>query len=184
MSNSPINPDSSETPAASPQPFDKFNQIFFIYFAAMLDGYLSGKKPDNYPGMPHSKCYTFSRDRFTVLDCFFTNNYGRYSDGMVRMWYENQPIWSMWYGGWYQKEALGFLKEVMRETFTAQKFYGGRGPEMVRGQNGLVYVNKVSPTDDLLHVQGAEQIWDKSGALAGMHEYHCMLLVPRSRYML
>ncbi len=85
----------------------------------------------------------------------------------------NIPVWGMWVGGGsYDKEIFSFLREVLKETYAQNQFFGGRGPREYRKGN-LIYQNSFDGDFGLF--AGKESIFyvndDGSKVHAGSHDY-------------
>lgn len=101
------------------------------------------------------------------------------SDGRKLITYLDRPIWYMYYGGWYDKEVIIFLKEALMDAYNANVFCGGRGPtNFTRNEvyPGMLYVNQGDPLD-FTGFRGRELVTDPFGKLRGTHDYFGGLMI-------
>jgi hypothetical protein len=136
----------------------KIQQVFFL---AMLRGYAKSPAKAMLPQLPGSRVVTTVHGyggRFRVADCWLVSNNSNLSSGTTTIWFKNEPVWVMHYGGWYDMEVIPFLKKCLLRAYRKREFYGGRGPVLVRGKD-YVYENQV--TDRRFEVaRGEESICD------------------------
>lgn len=149
-----------------------------IFLQAMGAGYAADATKSTISGLPGSKAITRTFNspgngkRWRVVDCWLSN--GERSSGHTTIWLNDEPVWIMHYGGWYTEDALPFLKECLHRAYVTEKrFYGGRGPVIVRGER-FTYVNRYLGSFD--QFEGDEGILDLEGKSCGYHWYHGMLL--------
>lgn len=147
------------------------NQIKSFFFKSMSSGWASGKdeilKDDNAPGY---KSIPFQDGDFYLVDRYCVNSESSKSAGTTTIWFKSVPIWVMNYGGFYNENAITFLKQALDKTYSASDFVGGRGP-LVYTDGALTYTNKPR-LNDFNKFEGREEIIDtQSGTLLGFHEY-------------
>jgi len=154
-----------------------------VFFKALLAGYAgdgSGvkkeKPPDGYRTMTWPP--TGDHGGFKVVDRFCVTPTSNRSAGTTTIFFEDQPIWWMSYGGYYDDSAIPFLKTALADAYGRQEFRGGRGP--IRFQNGnFVYVNRQGfDGTSFACFEGREEIFEASSErLLGFHKYFGMLLI-------
>ncbi len=101
------------------------------FFQAMLDGYAGGENRRSIKVKSNGGCttsVTFVFGDFIVKDEWHTYPNSIYSFGSTLITYLGKPVWMMSYGGWYNDEAINFLKKVLAVSYRAAEFNGGRGP--------------------------------------------------------
>ena len=149
-----------------------------VFFEAMMHGYANPEaKKTSLKGLPKSKVITFEKDDFIVTDLYFTHPESDASSGITIIHHQNEPIWVMHYGGWYKKEAISFLKEVLYTAYKKEYFAGGRGINPSQSDSFL-YLNRIE-RDSFSDFNGREEIYDGSGTLLGFHEYFGGSLLPK-----
>ncbi len=156
------------------KPDSKMVQDAFL--RAMAEGYAQNVKKTTVPEIPNSKAITFVWGDFIVLDCYLTTPYSEKSSGTTTIWYEEQPVWVMHYGGGYAKIAIPFLKSCLHRAYVLERrFYGGRGPKFVRDER-FTYINHIEH-DSFESFFGIEKIFDLSEQALGHHWYRGMSLL-------
>lgn len=151
-------------------------QIMDAFFAAMAFGYAQGASKSHIEALPGSKMISSVHGEFKVVDLYYTTEHSDKSTGHTIISYENQPVWVMYYGGWYAKAAVPFLKECLHRAYvTERKFYGGRGPLVVHSDT-YTYTNIVR-NGDFSGFDGDEVIIRPDGRPAGHHWYKGMVLI-------
>ncbi|MFC1757022.1 DUF5680 domain-containing protein [Patescibacteria group bacterium] len=153
-------------------------QIENVFFEAMLYGWAS-KNPEkiSIPEFPGMKGIVYESGQFRVVDGYFVTPYSDMSTGMTMIWHATVPVWVMYYGGWYDEEVIPFLKSCLNNAYEEHRFYGGRGPFLVRDQN-LAYENSVD-SNSFEDFVGEENIYDTEGQRhhRGFHWYKGMSLL-------
>jgi len=152
------------------------------FFAAMKAGYAVGGEKVHIPQLPRSKVIPFEHGDYSVYDCYFTAEESTRSSGMTIIWLKGQPVWTMQYQGWYELEAIPFLKRALKSNYERDVFLGGRGPKMFR-QLPFTYYNYVEEfREDFRHFVGRETISlagpEGGSSFVGWHEYQGMLYLP------
>lgn len=146
------------------------------FFAAMANGYAEDAPKTAIPELPGAKAIHFECGDYLVVDYYFTTHLSDKSAGQTMMWRRGHPRWVMCYGGWYAKVAIPFLKECLHRAYvTERRFYGGRGPFVVRGER-FTYVNTVR-RNHFEDFEGEERVSDFSGQDCGYHWYRGMSLL-------
>jgi len=146
------------------------------FFAALLAGYAGNSKglkkkktPDGY------KTITFVSGDFKVVDRYCTTPHSNSSAGTTTIFFQNKPVWWMSYSGYYEDEAILFLKQALARTYRRRIFLGGRG--LGFSTDNMIYVNHVG-TDKFERFDGWESIieigtWRK----LGYHKYSGISLI-------
>jgi hypothetical protein len=80
----------------------------------------------------------------------------------------------MQYVGYYNKEAIAFLKQALMAAYSQRSWFGGRGPASYVGE-GMSYLNNIS-LSGFEKSEGRETIFRKSESL-GWHKYSSMLML-------
>lgn len=153
------------------------NQIQFVFLEAMAHGWAQGVQEIEIQEFPGTKAIPFVSGEFRVLDCYTVTPNSRNSSGTTTIWYQNQPVWIMHYGGWYAKSAIPFLKTCLHRAYVEERlFYGGRGPTWVRYKQQMVYLNNIArPAFE--DFEGEERINDIRTNCLGYHWYRGMSLL-------
>jgi hypothetical protein len=145
----------------------------FAFFAAMLRGYFGDSMKTTAPD--RGTIIEFVSAEYKVIDHYYTTPQSLYSVGTTMIYFKDIPIWWMSYGGFYQHEAIPFLKDALRATYEEKKFLGGRGPRTYL-KDGLCYENIVA--GDLKLFRGREEIRQQNPhQVLGFHEYQGMSLL-------
>lgn len=151
-------------------------QVEHAFFEAIAGGWAQDVQKIRVPEFPGSKAIPFILGDFRVLDCYMVTPHSEMSAGITTIWHLDQPAWIMHYGGWYTKLAVPFLKSCLHRAYVDERrFYGGRGPTFVRGDQ-FTYVNRIERNnfDDFV---GEERIFDLSEQCFGYHWYRGMSLL-------
>ena len=118
-----------------------------IFFQAMKHGYAKGDvKKITIPEFPNLKVIPFEAGEFKVHDCYLTIPGLNNSTGSTTIRHNGIPVWIMYYGGWYEKYAIPFLKECLLQAYKKERFYGGRGLNFVQNDS-FIYTNKIEQGD-------------------------------------
>ena len=153
-----------------------------VFFEAMLRGWAGGVRAVDAVGEPGYKQIVYKTGEFRVVDCYGVSSSTGKSAGTTKIWFRDHPVWFMGYGGFYRKEDIPFLKDVLVETYKNGLFRGGRGFSECRGVagrgEGLFYTNDVNVNSSFLDFRGKERITSITEArLVGHHEYWGMALI-------
>ncbi len=144
------------------------------FFAAMLVGWAAGVNGVEVPGgMPGFKEIMYKKDDFRVLDRWCVSD-AKKSTGTTTIWFFDNPIWVMNYGGFYKKENMLALKQALMVAYIRRLFVGGRGPRSLTGPFNLEYSNYAN--GDFSSFHGKEYLSDY-GEKVGWHEYWGMALI-------
>ena len=150
------------------------------FFEAMAAGYAQSIKKTPIPDLPGSKAIISVDGHFRVVDYWLVTANSNKSTGSTTIWFDEQPVWVMHYGGWYDKDVIPFLKKCLHRAYVEErKFYGGRGPTEVKDRD-LRYNNEID-RNDFFNARGEEFVYDFSGddkKCRGFHWYRCMSLLP------
>ena len=147
------------------------------FFWKMLErGWVSGRiEKQSAPLLPGYKCLPYKEGRFSGLDAYSIPGAEGKSAGFMTIWFDKKPIWTMNYGGQYQKEVIPFLKAALGCCIAKRYFKGGRGPGRFthREYPDLLYVNEISDECSFLRFSGTEKIFDvlNPEELLGWHDY-------------
>lgn len=149
------------------------------FIAAMMKGWAAGVKGIDVPGMPAYKEIVFEGYAgFRVVDRWCVSRSGK-STGATTIWFANDPIWIMNYGGFYSENALSFLKQALMRAYNRSEFVGGRGPQVFQDENDerFVYVNKAQYGSKFRQFEGREFINKEPDGILGWHDYWGMALI-------
>jgi len=154
-------------------------QAFF--FKAMVEGYAAqGSKKTKVADMPGYKEIRFQDGDFLLVDRWCVNRLTEKSVGTTTIWFENEPVWVMHYGGVYAESAVAMLKRALAKSYGSYSFVGGRGPRVyVEGTEKMfAYVNHPR-LNDFSKFEGREEIRavENDGEQFGFHEYWGMSLL-------
>lgn len=145
------------------------------FFDAMVHGYADpNTKKAPVPGLPGSKSIMYQSGEFVVMDCYFVREGSNVSSGFTLITKDGIPVWVMHYGGWYEKEAIPFLKSALMAAYQEGEFFGGRGPvEFMDKKEVFIYKNAGSFGDSSFSdFRGSEKIFElHTGRTFGTHEY-------------
>ena len=145
-------------------------KIQSFFFKAMVEGYAVDGQKIKIANMPGYKAIPFRDGDFYMLDCYCVTPNSSKSAGTTTIWFQDAPVWFMSYGGFYEEGAIAFLKLVLRKTYEAQQFVGGRGP-LVYTESSLLYVN-YPHHNDFAKFDGREEVFNiESRTSFGFHEY-------------
>lgn len=117
-----------------------------FFFEAMRKGWASGAKAEAFfSPLQGSKSYQYKNTNgFYLIDYFLVAPGSKHSYGTTVIYLELKPIWVMHYGGWYEKGVMPFLRRVLMRNYSENVFMGGRGSEILEGEDHtLVYTNQV-----------------------------------------
>ena len=149
-----------------------------VFFEAMLDGWVGGENkksiitesPDGYT------TFEFTSGCFRVADRYCTTRHSTYSAGTTTIFYQNNPVWWMSYGGFYPEHLIPFLWKALKQQYDKRVFRGGRGPASLVFEDYLYLNSRVS--GNFTKFKGREEIIDmRNGSLSGYHEYWGMSLI-------
>jgi len=154
-------------------------EIEDVFFEAMASGWVSKPEEITVPKLPGSKAIPFELGDFKVLYCYMVTPYSDMSTGSTIIWHRGIPVWVMYYGGWYTEVAMPFLKQCLASAYAEERrFYGGRGPEFVRGER-FTYVNRIN-RNNFNDFVGEERIYDLDEQCLGFHWYRGMSLLQKA----
>ena len=127
-------------------PTVEFLQAF--YCRAMLGGYVSQTNPNPYikqhPILDGCRVYehaeSFGEHVLKLTDWWGHGQSGT-SIALCDVWGNEVLLWVMRCNGQYEEGVISALKEVLRNTWTAGRFFGGRGPAEIRAQPDILYRN-------------------------------------------
>ena len=152
-----------------------------IFFDAKAHGWTciteQAVKKIEMPQFPGSKVILYEHGPFRVLDWYMANLNS--STGITTIGFRGRPVWVMHYGGWYEKEAIPFLKNCLRQAYSDRRFYGGRGPVFVQDSQ-FTYVNQIE-RKKFSDFAGQESIFGLNAVRLGCHWYRGMSLLENNR---
>jgi len=156
---------------------EKILQVAELHFlVAMKIGWAAGVRGTDVPDMPNYREIVYKKDGFKVADRFCVSKEGK-SAGTTTIWYFDEPIWVMNYGGFYRKEDIPFLRRALMANYEFNNFFGGRGPDIFTDQNReIAYSNYSVYASTFSSFSGKECIHDSKKTL-GWHEYWGMALI-------
>jgi len=150
-------------------------QIKEAFFEAMNQGYANpDSKKSSISILPRSKCTTYKKGNFLVIDMWFTSKLNNKSFGITIIWYKQSPVWFMAYAGEYEKEVIPFLKKVLALTYKNKSFHGGRGVPSYHS-DGMHYGNN-QDRSGFEDFSGKETVY-KDRKVRGWHKYWGMCLI-------
>jgi hypothetical protein len=151
-------------------------EIQGVFFEAMKKGWVARAEKITIPHLPGVKAIPFKKGGFYVLDYYFVNPFSQKSFGTTQIWFQDNPVWVMYYGGFYNERVIPFLKRALSQTYQNRNFVGGRGPEWYE-EEPLVYVNHAMPKH-FERFKGNEEVYDSVRKVSlGWHDYWGMVLL-------
>jgi len=151
---------------------DNIRQFFF---KAMIEGWAAGSEKVAIPQLPCYKAIEHKEGYFHLIDCWCKNPGTNGSSGFTTIYWKDNPVWTMQYGGLYLpgENVMDFLKNTILQAYKEKRFYGGRGPQS-RCNAGLIYINTIS-RNNFDQFSGREAIYNtRTGQCYGHHEYSGM----------
>lgn len=147
-----------------------------MFFAAMRKGWAFGFKATDVEDSPGVKRLEYRDGHWFVRDEYSTT-IGTRSGGIGRIWFRNILVWEMHYWGEYEEKAIPILKAILRETYAACQFCGGRGNDDLPASEGLLYENV--HRGGFKSFSGRERVIDVAhqGRQLGYHAYSGGLMV-------
>ena len=154
-----------------------------VFFKAMLAGYANGsdsdmvvkvKTPDGYTTI------TFAYGDFVVVDRYCVTPYSDFSAGTTTISYNCNPIWIMFYTGYYPKKVIPFLKMTLADQYSKGIFFGGRGAHCgMNNENEHLFYWNICERNRFSYFLGREHIIDlrKPNVELGHHRYLGMSLL-------
>lgn len=151
-------------------------EIQSFFFKAMVKGWAKGVEEISVANMPGYKAIPFQEGDFYLIDKYCVTPYSQKSAGTTTIWFKQNPVWVMNYGGFYDEDAIDCLKLALRQAYERQQFVGGRGPRIYVAKT-LFYVNQPR-FNSFTRFEGREEIFDRAcGESLGFHEYWGMSLL-------
>lgn len=151
-----------------------------FFFEAMLKGWVAEgveTEPSNLPGYRVFR-HESADKRFALVDSYCVSGKSHFpkSAGTTTIWWDDRPVWWMSYGGYYEKEAIPFLKQALVTAYMNKAFVGGRGRLSFRDPH-MIYINSPEK-NDFSSFKGSEKIIEiASASTLGEHEYWGMSLI-------
>lgn len=130
------------------------------------------------PGRPGFRYTVYAEGSFRLMDEWCSNPEPDWSSGHTTIWFEQMPIWQMFYRGRYTKEAAKFLKEALRVSYQDGQFYGGRGRREVMDPDGKMIYRNFIKYPRFTRFEGQETIYDLDAHQLGYHNYMGFSLLP------
>jgi hypothetical protein len=146
-----------------------------IFFRSAKEGWVSNKAPLKYPTLPWAWQTMYYDSPWRVTDTWEKTGWTNQTGGVIRIYFENTPVWMMQYFGAYSPEVIQFLKSALFENYRQHIFIGGRGPWKYRYEN-LEYCNEIAEDSSFQNFHGIETVW-RDGILVGEHRYHGGLMI-------
>lgn len=155
------------------------------FFRAMEKGWAGGAKGTEVFDMPKYKEIEYTAGDFRIVDQYGSSQAGK-SEGTTRIWFCDDPVWVMSYGGFYRKEEIPFLQWALYGHYVHSIFNGGRGPCLIpdidhKVDKELIYINWVDNGSSFDRFRGREEIRSRCGyhhtAPLGWHDYWGMALI-------
>jgi hypothetical protein len=148
-----------------------------FFFQAMLHGWASGGSKFQIPSLPGFKAIEYTNGTLRLLDVWSKTPESNKSSGMTTIFFENNPVWIMHYGGLYEKKASRLVKVALAEAYQKSEFFGGRGPMCVFSDvHKFFYFNAVA-INDFERFKGREEVIDYDRQVLGWHDYWGMSLI-------
>ncbi len=144
----------------------------------MLAGWAGGAEARSVPDKPGFKQTDYEDGDFLVLDEYGKGRGSNLSTGTTTIWYFDEPVWVMTYGGRYRDDEIPFLKDVLVCAYRKGEFHGCRGDSCAAsGGSALIYSN--SYRGDFNNFEGDESVSARySHDVLGYHWYRGMSLLP------
>lgn len=154
-----------------------------LYIQAKLSTVFgSDNEPEANVPWPGGKTFQYREGDLWLVDTRYETPGSTKTWGNTIIFYQNIPCWTMLYWGWYEVEAVPFLKSCLAKAYDQGLFVGGRGPRRVDGVN-MVYVNNPERDDGIFNqFSGGEAIYAKlpeGQNLIGALSYQGMWTWPR-----
>jgi hypothetical protein len=144
------------------------------FFAAMRAGYTGGASKTHILGLPGSKVIVFEQGQWLVKDIYFTHRRSDYSSGMTVITCGGEPVWTMSYQGYYEKDVIPFLKRALAASYDKEEWSAGRGPKLFFDDR-LTYRNEIGKAH-FNRFWGREEISNSAtNRVRGYHDYHGVL---------
>ncbi len=140
------------------------------FLAAMSTGWVAGAEEHLGTCFPGQKLIYREYGNFHVTDNFLpSESADGYSAGWTVICHLDIPVWQMHYEGRYAKAAIPYLKHSLHRAYASERrFYGGRGPGLVRGDR-FTYTNHFEGS--FARFSGVEYIHDLNELSLGYHSY-------------
>lgn len=145
------------------------------FFRAMLEGYVSNKASLRDPTLPWAWTHLYYDKPWHVIDTWEKTKWTNQTGGVIRIYFEETPVWMMQYFGAYRPEVIEFLKMALFENYRSCVFHGGRGPARYSHEN-LEYINIVADGSSFQNFHGQESVY-RDDKLLGEHRYHGGLMI-------
>lgn len=155
-------------------------EIEKIFWEAMRNGWANknAKKGAN-PLLPGYKLIPYHSGNFYVLDTYGTNPLSNKSEGNIKIWFDDVPVWVMNYSGIYPKHVIPFLKLALLANIESRCFIGGRGPSSFfhKDYPSLSYMNIVPLEGNKFHNFNGTECICENGQFIGQHYYQGTALI-------
>jgi hypothetical protein len=156
--------------------YPSIDKVKEFFFKGMVEGYAGQGARIALDQLPGYKANSFGEGDWYLLDCWCGDPLSGRSAGTTTIWYRNNPVWVMHFGGQYPQEVIPTLKAALRQSYQNQEFLGGRGPRTY-GIEPYIYVN-VPRVNDFSLFEGREGIRFNRDQMFGWHDYWGMSLMP------
>ncbi|HEY0220813.1 MAG TPA: DUF5680 domain-containing protein [Candidatus Paceibacterota bacterium] len=150
-----------------------------MFFTAMQAGYaVEGISKAKVIDLPGYKEIRYEEPDLLLVDRWCVNLNSEKSAGTTTIWYQDNPVWFMSYGGHYPQSAIRLLKQALRMQYCQDvRFHGGRGPRVVADRGaGLIYMNRPE-VNNFSEFKGREEIFSIDRGWIGYHDYWGMSLL-------
>ena len=152
-------------------------EIQSTFCRLMARGWVVGAEEVELPELLGFKCIIIEDGDWRLLDAYCTPP-GNRSWGLTTLTHDGVVALTMEYGGWYEKNDLRFLKDVLLRAYSRGDFYGGRG-QSTRGLGGVMYSNRVDTTRGP-NFHGRERIYLEGAPYWRGEHYYSGMIFPSS----
>lgn len=120
--------------------------------------------------LPGWKMYSYQEGLLKLIDTWYTTPGTNKSTGMTLIWYGDNLLWTMHYGGIYPDEAMPVVMAALISSYESNQFFGGRGP-MFFEHKGIFYYN--NPQRSLFEYSVGTEYVKNGEVFLGDHTYEC-----------
>jgi len=154
-----------------------------FFFKAMVVGWVADGEEDRSNSIPGLKEIHYCDGSLQLVDSFVVNSDAGKSAGQTMIFrlekdMSPRPLWYMSYGGRYEKRAIPFLKQVLKDSYKEKLFHGCRGPQFVDGSDMSYHNELTGETTTFSQFGGREKIVEhRTNRMLGYHQYYGMSLM-------
>jgi hypothetical protein len=146
------------------------------FFSLLLSGYATDAPPERiirFVGDRGTKRNTWKgEDGWLAIDEWRTTRIGDGSYGTTSIYHNTILLWEMQYGGYYPERVIPFLRRALMQSYSQQRWCGGRGPSEFF-ENDFCYVNDARQGTDFASFHGREMIEERiNGVWTPVGEHH------------